>query len=158
MTLEPVQQPAKQGLQLSCSSHISGGWWCVIITVWICFFKGISCIYEVCRCIVFALHLKVEESSLGERISRSWRENISCQEDWSRTKTGEEISTCDNHSYHTSFWPFWTCWLPSHICRRPLPAWMNPCVTAYTSLEKTQTDYRWVILTDIKCHYTFGTR
>ena len=37
----------------------------------ICFFEGVSSVYEVGRCVVFALHLQVEASSLGERISCS---------------------------------------------------------------------------------------
>lgn len=52
---------------------ISQGWRLVVITLWICFFEGISSFYKVSSSVVFALHLKVKACSLSESISCSWK-------------------------------------------------------------------------------------
>lgn len=43
-------------------------------TLGVCFFEGISSIYEVSGCIMFTLHVQVKMSSLRESISCSWKE------------------------------------------------------------------------------------
>lgn len=57
-------------IKVCLSSYTSQGF-NLMTTLWISFFEGVSCINEVSRCIVFALHLKVKASGLGERISSS---------------------------------------------------------------------------------------
>ena len=37
-------------------------------TLWICFFESIPCINEVGGCVMFTLHLQMEQSCLGEGI------------------------------------------------------------------------------------------
>lgn len=74
ITLSLRQKLVKRALRVSFSSHvIDNGNESVTVTLRICFFEGVSSIYEVSRSVVFALHLEVKPSSLGERISRSWK-------------------------------------------------------------------------------------